>query len=263
MKTHIVIPARMASTRLPGKPLIDIAGVPMIVRVARQASLAAVDSVIVAVDDVQVQRVAEQAGFTALLTSVDHPSGSDRVMEVVERQDWDDQDIVINVQGDEPLLPPAIIDQLTGVMAEQPEIDIATLSEPIESGVDFMDPNIVKVVVNAIGQALYFSRAPIPFPRDELLNPLAGDSKPALAAKDLAAWGVQRHVGVYAFRVAALRRFVTLTDSKLERIERLEQLRWLEAGHQINVLPSISSIPGGVDTPEDLLRVEQYLLTNS
>ena len=248
----------MASTRLPGKPLVNIAGVPMIVRVARQASLAAVDSVIVAVDDVQVQTVVEQAGFSAFLTSVDHPSGSDRVMEVADLQGWDDQDIVINVQGDEPLLPPSIINQLADVMTNHPDMDIATLSEPIESGGEFLDPNIVKVVVDVDGRALYFSRASIPFPRDELLNKQAEEGA-GISAPELAAWGVQRHVGVYAFRVAALRRFVALTDSKLERIERLEQLRWLEAGHHINVLPSVTPIPGGVDTPEDLIRVERYL----
>ena len=255
----------MASTRLPGKPLLEIAGVPMIVRVARQASLATVDNVIVAVDDVRVQTVVEQAGFTAVLTSVDHPSGSDRVMEVVELKSWSDEDVVINVQGDEPLLPPRIIDQLVVAMTSQLDMDIATLSEPIGSGVDFLDPNIVKVAVDAAGRALYFTRAPIPFPRDEMPNAQANqqDLNAVLTADRLAAWGVARHVGVYAFRVDALRRFVALTDSKLERIERLEQLRWLEAGHHINVLPSDTPIPGGVDTPEDLARVERYLQSAS
>lgn len=260
MSVHVVIPARMASTRLPNKPLADIAGVPMIVRVARQVSLAAVDSVVVAVDDERVQQVVEAAGFNAMLTALDHPSGSDRVMEVAERLDLSATDIVINVQGDEPLLPPEIIEQIADAMTAAPDIDIATLSEPIHTQADFADPNVVKVVVDANGRALYFSRGQIPFPRDGMQHARVRGID--VADQVISSLGAQRHIGVYGFRVAALRRFVALTGSRLEDIERLEQLRWLEAGGRITVLESALPIPGGVDTPEDLARVEQYVLAN-
>lgn len=250
----------MASTRLPNKPLADIAGVPMIVRVARQASLATVDSVVVAVDDERVQQVVEAAGFSAMLTAQHHPSGSDRVMEVAERLALSATDIVINVQGDEPLLPPEIIEQIAEAMTAAPDIDIATLSEPIHTQADFADPNIVKVVVDANSRALYFSRGQIPFPRDGMEH--AREKGFDVADEVISSLGARRHIGVYGFRVAALTRFVALTESRLEGIERLEQLRWLEAGGRITVLESALPIPGGVDTPEDLARVEQYVLAN-
>ena len=252
MRVHVVIPARLASTRLPDKPLADIAGQPMIVRVATQASRAAVDDIVVAVDDERVLQVVSEAGFDVVLTAKDHQSGSDRVMEVVEHRQWPAEDVVINVQGDEPLLPASIIDQLAGYMSATSAVDMATLSEPLTSTADFMNPNVVKVVVDDSHHALYFSRAPIPYPRDEILE----DS---LLDDTVVANNVQRHVGVYAFRVSALRHFVTLIDSRLERIERLEQLRWLEDGGRIAVLPSAVPIPGGVDTPEDLERVRRIM----
>ena len=252
MSVHVVIPARLASTRLPGKPLADIAGTPMIVRVAQQASQAQVDEVIVAVDDNSVADAAQHAGFNAVLTAADHPSGSDRVMEVAALGGWPDDDIVINVQGDEPLLPPAVINQLAQAMRDHPDMSMTTLSEPLHSAADFLDPNVVKVLVDQQGRALYFSRAPIPFPRDEL----AADALTDAALRKIAP---QRHVGVYGFKVGALRRFVTLTDSRLERIERLEQLRWLEAGEQINVFEAAQPVPGGVDTPADLARVVEII----
>jgi 3-deoxy-manno-octulosonate cytidylyltransferase (CMP-KDO synthetase) len=252
----VVIPARRASTRLPDKPLADIAGVPMIVRVARQASSSSAEDVVVAVDDEEVLAVVREAGFDAVLTAEDHPSGSDRVMEVAMQRGWPADDIVINVQGDEPLLPPIIIDQLAAYMAESENVEIATLSEPIGSAEDFSNPNVVKVLTDANDQALYFSRAPIPFPRDAMLTDALTDS---IVQQN----NVQRHVGVYAFRVQALQRFVKLTDSRLERIERLEQLRWLEHGRRIAVLQSVASIPGGVDTPQDLARVRQIVAGQS
>ena len=252
MSTHVVIPARRASTRLPDKPLADIDGLPMIVRVARQASLSRAQDVVVAVDDEEVLAVVRDAGFDAVLTAAEHPSGSDRVMEVARQRHWPEHDIVINVQGDEPLLPPAIIDQLADYMAASNSIEIATLSEPITSVADFFNPNVVKVLTDANDQALYFSRAPIPFPRDEMLADAVSD---AMVQNN----NVQRHVGVYGFRVHALQRFVNLNDSRLERIERLEQLRWLEQGGRIAVLQSVASIPGGVDTPQDLERVRRIV----
>ena len=252
MSVYVVIPARLASTRLPNKPLADIAGQPMIVRVASRASLSKAEHVVVAVDDEQVLSVVSEAGFDAVLTDKDHPSGSDRVMEVAKVRGWEAHDIVINVQGDEPLLPPAIIDQMADYMRSNPDIEIATLSQPVESAEDFINPNVVKVLSDVHGRALYFSRAPIPYPRDEMLADTLSDA--TIAAND-----VRRHVGVYAFRVHALQRFVGLTNSSLERIERLEQLRWLEDGGHIAVLPSIEQIPGGVDTPEDLERVRRIV----
>ncbi len=253
MKAHVVVPARLASTRLPGKPLALIQGIPMIVRVMMTVQDAGVDTVTAAVDDRSVLAAVEAAGYEAMLTAEDHPSGSDRVMEVVRRSGWDDSDIVINVQGDEPLLPATLISQLADLLRNDPAMEMATVSEPVTSVADFLNPNIVKVVTTTQGDALYFSRAPIPLPRDLILNDALTDSQ-------IDEFKPQRHVGLYAFRVEALRKFVSLRDAHLEDIEALEQLRWLEAGGRIRVLPSPVPVPGGVDTPEDLARVEQVLL---
>ncbi len=248
MKSWVVIPARMASTRLPGKPLASIAGKPMIVRVMQQAVQANVDGVVAAVDHQQVLSAVADAGFEGVMTDMHHQSGSDRVMEVACVKGWQDDDVVINVQGDEPLIPPLVIDQLVAAMLEDATMTIATLCEPIVHADDFLNSNVVKVVTDRNGDALYFSRAPIPFPRDEIAN----DSVREFTAA--------RHIGVYAFRVGALREFVNLSDSHLETTEKLEQLRWLEAGRQIRVLPSAAPVPGGVDTEEDRQRVESEIL---
>lgn len=241
MAVHIVIPARYESTRLPGKPLADIAGQSMIVRVAAQAAKAQADDIVVAVDDSRVAEAVQAAGWDVQMTRSDHQSGSDRVMEVVQQRVWACDDIVINVQGDEPLVPSEVIDQLIQGMVERPEIPMATLSEPLHQANDFFNPNVVKVVTDDDGLALMFSRAPLPFPRD---NP---EAVPVAAA---------RHVGIYGFRVQALREFVGLGESRLESIERLEQLRWLQAGRDLLVLAASKAVPGGVDTPEDLARVQ-------
>lgn len=248
MKSWVVIPARMASTRLPGKPLAAIAGKPMIVRVMQQAVQARVDGVVAAVDHEQVFGAVAEAGFDAVMTGMHHQSGSDRVMEVASVKGWQDEDVVINVQGDEPLIPPLVIDQLVAAMLEDGAMTMATLCEPIINSDDFLNPNVVKVVTDRNGDALYFSRAPIPFPRDEIADDRVGEFSAA------------RHIGVYAFRVGALREFVNLSDSRLEATEKLEQLRWLEAGRQIRVLPSAAPVPGGVDTEEDRQRVESEIL---
>lgn len=248
MKSWVVIPARMASTRLPGKPLAAIAGKPMIVRVMQQAVQARVDGVVAAVDQEQVFSAVTEAGFDAVMTGMHHQSGSDRVMEVASLKGWQDEDVVINVQGDEPLIPPLVIDQLVVAMQEDGNMTMATLSEPIINADDFLNPNVVKVVTDRNGDALYFSRASIPFPRDEIANDSVGEFSAA------------RHIGVYAFRVGALREFVNLSDSRLEATEKLEQLRWLEAGRQIRVLSSAAPVPGGVDTEEDRQRVESEVL---
>jgi 3-deoxy-manno-octulosonate cytidylyltransferase (CMP-KDO synthetase) len=242
MNIHIVIPARFASTRLPGKPLADIAGEPMIVRVAAQAARSMANDVVVAVDDQRVADVVIAAGWQAEMTREDHASGSDRVMEVASRRGWSDDDIVINVQGDEPLVPPQVIDQLCQGMLAQPEVAMATLSELISDIDDFLNPNVVKVVADDAGLAMTFSRSPVPYPRDA-----EGRDVPD---------GAARHVGIYGFRVSALRRFIALGESSLEGIEKLEQLRWLQASLPLLVLQAEVRVPGGVDTPDDLARVQ-------
>lgn len=260
MSVHIVVPARYASTRLPGKPLVDIAGTPMLVHVMRRAQQAqqtkpaAVVSVVAAVDHPQVLQVLEDAGLDAMMTRGDHTSGSDRVMEVAQRCGWLDDDIVINVQGDEPLLPPVVIeiliDAMNGGTLARP-VRMATVCEPIRDTKDFFNPNVVKVVRDRYGDALYFSRAPVPFPRDGTTKDMTGaliDEVPMF-----------RHIGIYAFRVDALREFTQIRGGVLEGVEMLEQLRWLEAGQKLRVVESPVAVPGGVDTPEDLIRVAATL----
>ena len=248
MDFHIVIPARYASTRLPGKPLVEFAGVPMVVRVAERAARTSATTVVVATDDERVMDAIETASLervTAVMTRDDHTTGSDRVMEVVDTLGWSEDDVVVNVQGDEPLIPPAVIEQVAGLL-EAPAFGVATLSEPIFAGDDVADPNLVKVVVAASGKALYFSRAPIPWAREAF----ARDDFPATVPS-----GWRRHIGIYAYRVAALRRFVGLPSSYLEQTESLEQLRLLEAGIDIAVADAVEEVPGGVDTPGDVDRV--------
>jgi 3-deoxy-manno-octulosonate cytidylyltransferase (CMP-KDO synthetase) len=246
---YVVIPARFASTRLPGKPLADINGVPMIVRVAAQASRSGASEVVVATDDARVQEAVLAAGYEALLTRADHPSGSDRVMEVVSLKGWRSDDMVINVQGDEPLIPPAVIDQVARNLNADPDLAAATLCEPIVSREELFDPNAVKVVLRNDQRALYFSRAPLPYARDEFVD---GSVRGALPTQ--AQWW--RHIGIYAYRVWALERFVALPAGRLETLEALEQLRLLENGMDIRVDEACETVPGGVDTPEDLARVQ-------
>ena len=257
---HLVIPARLGSTRLPRKPLVEIAGKPMIVWVAERASLVVADDLIVAVDDQEVMDVVRQHGFECLLTSKGHRSGSDRVLEVASELGWKDEDVLVNVQGDEPLLPTDIVNQLISFMKsdEDSGIEFATVSEPLSDQREFENPNCVKVVTDRDGVALYFSRAPIPFPRDQgVTESISNGEYNNLVKVD---YPIKRHVGIYAFRVHALREFSALPESGLERLEKLEQLRWLEAGQKIHVIHSEEPLPGGVDTPEDLATVEPLLL---
>jgi 3-deoxy-manno-octulosonate cytidylyltransferase (CMP-KDO synthetase) len=252
----VVIPARFASTRLPGKPLADLHGRPMVVRVAERATAAGAARVVVATDDPAVLDAVEAAGFEALLTRDDHPSGSDRVMEVAERLGWSDHALVINVQGDEPQIPPAVIAQLADLLRSDPDVGTATLCEPITDAALLFDPNVVKVVTGSDGFALYFSRAPIPYARDAF----AARTVEAQADQTLpepAAW--YRHIGVYAFRLGALRRFVALPVGRLEQLEALEQLRMLEHGMDIRMAIAAVAVPGGVDTAADLERVRRDL----
>jgi len=243
---HIVIPARYASTRLPGKPLADIGGKPMVVRVLEQACKAGAASVWVATDHVAVLDAVKAAAGDALMTRADHSSGTDRLAEVVDALGWSADDIVVNVQGDEPLIDPALIAAVARALADTPDAAIATAAHPLRDAAEFFNPNVVKVVCDARDHALYFSRAPIPWARDAFA-----------ANREAIPFGlpVQRHVGIYAYRVAFLRRYAGLVPSPLENWEALEQLRALWHGYRIRVLSVDEAPAAGVDTPEDLERV--------
>jgi 3-deoxy-manno-octulosonate cytidylyltransferase (CMP-KDO synthetase) len=235
----IVIPARLASTRLPNKPLADIGGLPMIVRVAQRAALSGAGQVVVATDAPEVAAACAAHGIQALMTRADHPSGSDRLAEAVEQLGLADDAAVVNVQGDEPLIAPAMIDACAATLAAQPDCVMATVAHALQDPAEFANPNVVKLVTDKAGRALYFSRAPIAWWRDG-----AGQPNQAL-----------RHVGLYAYRAGFLRRFPTLAVSPLEQIESLEQLRVLWHGERIAVHISPEQPGPGVDTPEDLARV--------
>lgn len=245
----VVVPARYASTRLPAKPLLDLGGRPMVARTAERAVLSGAEEVWVATDHPDVMTAAAQHGLSVVLTRTDHPSGTDRLAEVIEQRGWDDDTIVVNVQGDEPLIDPALIAQTARQLAES-GADIATVAHPIVTAADFFNPNIVKVVCKADGDALYFSRAPIPYARDHF----ARDGKESLPA------GIPafRHVGLYAYRARFLRAYTRLAPSSLEAFEALEQLRALFHGFRINVLISDHLPMPGVDTPEDAARMQEY-----
>jgi len=251
MSFYVVIPARYASTRLPAKPLKEIAGKPMIQHVYERACESAAAQVIIATDDTRIEAVAKSFGARVCMTSAAHNSGTDRLQEVAAQLGLKPEDIVVNVQGDEPLIPPAVIDQVAANLAENMYASVATLSEPIHSLDDFRNPNIVKVVADQLGKALYFSRAPIPWPRDHFAKPNTSslpDNFPA-----------QRHIGIYAYRVALLNRFITWPQAQLEQIESLEQLRVLANGESIHIAEACAAVPGGVDTEADLLRVKAIL----
>jgi 3-deoxy-manno-octulosonate cytidylyltransferase (CMP-KDO synthetase) len=239
----VVIPARLASTRLPNKPLADIAGLPMIVRVARRAAESGAGQVVVATDAPEVAAACAAHGVRALMTRADHPSGSDRLAEAVEQLGLGDDAVVVNVQGDEPLIAPGMIDACAAKLAAQPDCVMATVAHALTDPAEFANPNVVKLVTDQAGRALYFSRAPIAWWRDG-----AGQPNQAL-----------RHVGLYAYRAGFLRRFPTLAVSPLEQIESLEQLRVLWHGERIAVHVSAERPGPGVDTPEDLALVRQLL----
>ncbi len=248
MSFHIVIPARLASTRLPDKPLADIVGLPMIVRVAQRAALAGAEQVVVATDAPSVQAACEAHGVQALLTRADHPSGSDRLAEAVELLGLPDDAVVLNVQGDEPLIEPGMIRACAELLLSRPHCAMSTVAHGIDSAEEFANPNVVKLVCDAAGHALYFSRAPIPWWRDAP----GGGALPHPGA-------VLRHVGLYGYRAGFLRRFPKLAPSPLEQIEALEQLRVLWHGERIAVHVSEARPGPGVDTPEDLERVRRLI----
>ena len=245
MSFTVLIPARLASTRLPDKPLADIHGLPMIVRVAQRAARSCARQVVVATDARQVQDACLSHGVQAILTRADHASGSDRLAQACELLGLDGKDVVVNVQGDEPLIAPALIEACAALLQARPECVMSTVAHAISNSDDFSNPNVVKVVLDAAGRALYFSRAPIPWWRD-------GSSAGVARAHAISPL---RHVGLYAYHAGFLRRFPSLATSPLEQIESLEQLRVLWHGEQIAVHVCSDSPGPGVDTPEDLERV--------
>ena len=247
MHFRVVIPARFASSRLPGKPLADIGGRPMVIRVLERALLSGAESVVVATDDIRVQRAVEAAGYQALMTSPDHQSGTERLVEVAETLGWSDDTLVVNVQGDEPLIEPELIREAARQLVLHSDAVMATLAHPIHDHADFINPNIVKVVADEAGYAVYFSRAPIPWPRDAF-------AAQAAMPHEL---GALRHIGLYAYRAGFLRTYSSLAASPLERYEMLEQLRVLWHGHRISLGITPTEPAPGVDTPEDLERVRR------
>ncbi|MBA8883109.1 3-deoxy-manno-octulosonate cytidylyltransferase [Dokdonella fugitiva] len=245
----VAIPARHGSTRLPGKPLLPIAGEPMIVHVARRARAAGAADVVVATDDTRIGAALAGSGVRVVMTHADHASGSDRLAEVATTLGWPDDAIVVNLQGDEPLAPASGIRAVAQALVED-EAPMATLATPLASAEELFDPNCVKLVRRSDGRALYFSRAPLPWPRDAFARDRGSlpGGMPFL-----------RHIGIYAYRAGFLRRFATLAPTPLERCESLEQLRALEHGHAIAVRIAPEPFPAGVDTPDDLARVERLL----
>ena len=244
---HIVIPARFASSRLPGKPLLEIRGRPMILRVVDQArKVEGFDDLCVATDDERIAAVCRAEGVDVVITSPDHPSGTDRLSEVAKIKGWASDDIIVNVQGDEPLLPAQLVQQVAQLLVDQPESSMSTLCESIHQLEEFQRDSIVKVVMSKHNQALYFSRATIPYDRD-------GAKQAEQKLHDQA----YRHLGLYAYRVKLLQEYVTWEMGVLEKLESLEQLRVLENGHRIAISVAEVSLPPGVDTQQDLDRLNQ------
>jgi 3-deoxy-manno-octulosonate cytidylyltransferase (CMP-KDO synthetase) len=251
LRYKVVIPARYGSTRLPGKPLIEIAGKPMIVHVCERAQASGAEDIIVATDDERIFDTVKQLGIRAVMTSPHHQSGTERIAEVAEICGWADDNIIVNVQGDEPLIPSDIIRELAENLADQTCAGIATLAAKINAPEEIFNPNAVKVVIDKDGYALYFSRAPIPWYRD-------GSAKDVRQLCEKIDY--YRHIGMYAYKVDFLARYCQWQASALEKVEALEQLRILWQGEKIavNIIPE--SPPAGVDTVEDLARVEQLLM---
>ncbi|MEN6670502.1 3-deoxy-manno-octulosonate cytidylyltransferase [Psychrobacter sp. B38] len=261
-KTHIVIPARFKSTRLPGKPLLNIHGKPMILWVAEKAQAAKfADDMCIATDDERIAQICTEAGFEVVMTSGEHVSGTDRLAEVAAIKGWADHDIVVNMQGDEPLVPPLLLEQVKALLVADENSVMATLCEPIEDYETFQRPSVVKVVSHKFQdnksqdkeRALYFSRAPIPCDRDVVLSNNNNKQPPKNA---------YRHLGLYAYRVSLLQQFVHWPQTPLEILESLEQLRVLENGEHIAITAAACQLPAGVDTQEDLDRLNAMSLTD-
>ncbi|MBV8405953.1 MAG: 3-deoxy-manno-octulosonate cytidylyltransferase [Gammaproteobacteria bacterium] len=247
---RVVIPARYESTRLPGKSLLPIGEKPMLQWVYERARAAGAHEVLIATDDARIEAAARAFGSEPVMTTGTHASGTDRIAEVARRRNWPPQAIVVNLQGDEPLMPPRLIAQVAALLDEHADAQIATLATPLESLAELLDPNIVKVVTDGRGMALYFSRAPIPWNRDAAPAGLASQ-------RDFAA--ARRHRGIYAYRVAALLRLAQLPHGRLEELEKLEQLRALEHGVRIVVGAALEQLGPDVNTPADLERVRELM----
>ena len=248
---NVVIPARYASSRFPGKPLQLISGIPMIVHDCQRAANSGAEQVIVATDDLRIITTVEQAGYQAIMTREDHNSGTDRIAEVADKKGWNNETIVVNIQGDEPLIEPTNIETLVNALVSQSTADIATIASPITEVTELFDPNVVKVVTNHKGYALYFSRASIPWDRDRFPDGI-----------DMISKQHQRHIGLYAYRAEFLKRYVHMQTAPIEALEKLEQLRILWNSESIIVASTPPAPATGVDTPEDLIRVEEILSTN-
>ena len=250
MKFVVIIPARYASSRFPGKPLAEIGGKPMVVRVAERARASGAAEVLIATDHAAIAKAAERHGFAAVMTRKTHASGTDRIAEVAARRGYPGHRIIVNVQGDEPLIEPALIRRVAATLARHRAADMATACHPIASARELASPNVVKVVLDREGCALYFSRAPVPYARDAFARGIRG------VPAGLPAY---RHLGVYAYRAAFLRTFTRLAPVAIERAEALEQLRALAHGHRIAVAVTRRAPHPGVDTPADLARIRRLL----
>ena len=246
----VAIPARLGSTRLPRKPLRLLAGKPMLAHVIERAQQSGALEVVVATDSIEIAEVAAACNVSVAMTREDHRSGTDRLAELAQQRGWSDDTIVVNLQGDEPMAPASGIRAVAATLLDSPDAPMATLATPITDAAAMFDPNVVKVVCNARGWAAYFSRAPIPWPRDAFAA--TRESLPVASV-------FLRHIGIYAYRAGFLRVFSALPIGALESLESLEQLRVLEAGHKIAVGMAPEPFPGGVDTEADLRRVEELL----
>lgn len=249
---RVVIPARHGSSRLPGKPLLPLAGKPLLQWVHERATQSGATEILVATDDERIADTARGFGARVVMTALTHQSGTDRIAEVAARAGWAPDDIVVNLQGDEPMMPAALVNQVAGLLEAHPQDAIGTLASKVATLNAFLDPNVVKVITDAQGRALYFSRAPVPWGRD---------SAPAGLASQRGFAGARRHIGLYAYRVEALRRLSMSPPSLLEQIEKLEQLRALEAGLSIRVAEARVTPGPDVNTAEDLVRVERLILS--
>ena len=255
MSFKVVIPARYASTRLPAKPLQDIGGLPMVVRVAQQCAKSGAEQIVVATDHADILKATQDHGFEAVMTRIDHVSGTDRIAEVAQKFTWADDVIVVNVQGDEPLIDPSLIAAVANNLRENPTAVMSSACHAIHDYAAFINPNVVKVVLDINGHALYFSRAPIPYPRDtfaashdiRLTNEPA--DAPVALPKDAS---IYRHIGVYAYRVGFLKSYANLQASVIEQVESLEQLRVLYHGYKISMFITPDAPATGVDTQQDL-----------
>ncbi|MCW8193349.1 3-deoxy-manno-octulosonate cytidylyltransferase [Proteobacteria bacterium 005FR1] len=252
----VIIPARYASSRLPGKMLASIGGKPMIQHVYERAAQSSATQVVIATDDERIMDAVQGFGGKVVMTAVDHQSGTDRLQEAASLLKLGNNEIIVNVQGDEPLIPPQVIDQVAANLAADTQASVATLCERITDVHVFRDPNAVKVVADHNGRALYFSRAPIPWPRDDFADELLSREQ---RQKNAVLESAFRHIGIYAYRVSLLHKFIGWPMAPLERIEKLEQLRVLWQGESIHVAEACLPVPGGVDTAHDLANVQAMI----